>query len=182
MKKLNWMALFLALLVVSYLLAAIQRDGLFRRHVAPAFSPGPQVEVPRREEATRAFSYDDAQIRMEREQHDQLWWRERFPTIALAGGRHYYRDGFYWYPAWGFDPVHDTYVFYGPIAAIGDLAPDEVVARVQTKLELEGYYSGPINALLEKPTRMALARFQAEHHLNVSAAVDVSTLIALGLT
>ena len=118
---------------------------------------------------------------MEREQHDQLWWRERFPTIALAGGGITTATVFTGIRL-GVRPGPRHHVFYGPIAAIGDLAPDEVVARVQTKLELAGYYSGPINALLEKPTRMALSRFQAEHHLNVSAAVDVSTLIALGLT
>ena len=180
MRKPIWSALFLAILLVSGLLAGLRREGFLGHHPAPARHGEPRVEVPRSDQE-RVFSFDDAEQRMERQGHDAAWWKEHFPTIVRAGSGYYYLDGSYWYPARGFDPDHDTYVFYGPIAALGNLAPDEVIARVQTKLELAGYYSGPTNALLEKPTRMALARFQAEHHLNVSAAVDVSTLIALGL-
>ena len=141
-----------------------------------------RAQSPQQEDRqTRVFSFEDASKRMQRDRHDRAWWTERFSTIIPAGGGYYCLDAGYWYPAFGFDPDNDTYVYAGPIAAIGDLAPDEVVARVQTKLELDGYYAGPTNGVLDEATRVALARFQSDHQLDITSAIDAATLMALGL-
>jgi N-acetylmuramoyl-L-alanine amidase len=61
------------------------------------------------------------------------------------------------------------------------LSPDQVVVNVQAQLQRDGYYSGPIDGELGPMTRQAIADFQADHGLAVTAAVDEPTLSTLGL-
>jgi peptidoglycan hydrolase-like protein with peptidoglycan-binding domain len=57
------------------------------------------------------------------------------------------------------------------------------IKHVQRQLQARHLYHGPINGQMDLPTRQALARFQARHHLLQSGTADVQTLAALdGLT
>jgi N-acetylmuramoyl-L-alanine amidase len=62
-----------------------------------------------------------------------------------------------------------------------DLPPDQVVANVQTALQEQGYYHGPINGVLGSDTRAAIANYQRDHGLYTTSAIDESTLAALGM-
>jgi hypothetical protein len=91
------------------------------------------------------------------EQHDQGWYRSRFTRIELIGGGYYYFNAGYWYPAWGYQPSAQYYVYDGPIYA-GRQAepPDRVIADVQAALQEMGYYKGEVDGLLGPLTREAL--------------------------
>jgi len=52
---------------------------------------------------------------------------------------------------------------------------------VQVALRDQGYYAGAIDGLVGPQTRAALAAFQRDHGLVVTAAVDEPTLVTLGL-
>jgi len=56
-----------------------------------------------------------------------------------------------------------------------------VVVNVQAQLQREGYYDGPIDGVIGPMTRQAIAAFQDDHGLAVTAAVDEPTLETLGL-
>ncbi len=121
----------------------------------------------------------------ERQWHDRDWWHNHcgnrivFVTVYSQPFPFYFDAG-YWYPAWGYYP--DSYYPYdGPIYGYNDLAPDEVVANVQTQLYNEGYYDGPIDGILGPDTRAAIADYQADHGLAVTAAIDEPTVESLGL-
>lgn len=117
--------------------------------------------------------------------HDRWWWRGHYGHIAFVGGPywggHWYWDGGYWFPAWGYDPVYAGYVYDGPIFAYANLPPDEVVVNVQEALQDQGYYSGDVDGQLGTLTRDALAAYQRDHELEVSAAIDEPTVQSLGL-
>jgi len=92
----------------------------------------------------------------------------------------FYFDAGYWYPAWGY--YSDAYYPYdGPIYGYNDLPPDEVIANVQVQLYNEGYYDGPIDGILGPHTQAAIADYQADHGLAVTAAIDEPTVESLGL-
>jgi Putative peptidoglycan binding domain len=117
--------------------------------------------------------------------HDSGWWRDHcgdrivFVTVYSQAFPFYFDAG-YWYPAWGYYP--DAYYPYdGPIYGYNDLSPDQVIANVQTQLYNEGYYSGPIDGILGPDTRAAIADYQADHGLAVTAAIDEPTVESLGL-
>ncbi len=74
------------------------------------------------------------------------------------------------------------YPYDGPIYAYNGLTPDQVVVNVQVQLQRDGYYAGPIDGVLGPMTRHALAAFQADHGLAVTAAIDEVTVSTLGLT
>jgi len=44
---------------------------------------------------------------------------------------------------WGYDP-YAYYPYDGPIYGYNDLTPDQVIISVQTQLQADGYYAGPI--------------------------------------
>jgi hypothetical protein len=120
-----------------------------------------------------------------RQWHDRGWWdnhcgdRIVFVTVYSQPFPFYFDAG-YWYPAWGYYP--DSYYPYdGPIYGYNDLPPGEVVANVQTQLYYEGYYDGPIDGILGPDTRAAIADYQADHGLAVTAAIDEPTVESLGL-
>jgi peptidoglycan hydrolase-like protein with peptidoglycan-binding domain len=100
----------------------------------------------------------------------------------LVEGGYYYWDSGYWYPAWGYDPNYDAYPYDGPIYGFDGLNPDQVVADVQAQLQSDGYYNGPINGILDQPTQAAIANYQRDNNLAVTAVVDAATVQSLGLS
>ena len=127
------------------------------------------------------LNYSDALRRRVHERHDCDWWRKHFTIIVFVNTGYYYWDAGYWYPAWGYDPAYNYYDYDGPIYTYGNLLPDQVVVNVQSALQEEGYYSGTINGSLGPSTRAALASYQRDHGLVVTAAIDQATVESLGL-
>lgn len=113
--------------------------------------------------------------------HDHDWWRRHHDRIVLIGGGWYFWDAGFWYPAWGYDPAYSYYPYDGPIYAYNDLPPDQVIANVQSSLQEQGYYQGDIDGLLGPLTRAALAAYQRDHGLYMTAAIDQPTLASLGM-
>jgi hypothetical protein len=119
-----------------------------------------------------------------RQWHDRDWWHDHcdrivFVTVYSQPFPFYFNAG-YWYPAWGY--YADSYYPYdGPIYCYNDLPPDEIVTNVQIQLYDEGYYAGPIDGILGPDTRAAIADYQADHGLAVTAAIDEPTVESLGL-
>jgi Putative peptidoglycan binding domain len=117
--------------------------------------------------------------------HDRWWWRGHYSDVVFVGGPYWggswYWDGGYWFPAWGYDPGYVGYVYDGPIFAYDNLPPDEVVVNVQEALQDQGYYSGNIDGQFGEQTRDALAAYQRDHSLDVTAAIDEPTVQSLGL-
>ena len=117
----------------------------------------------------------------QRQWHDRGWWRSHFNTIVFVNGGWYYWNTGYWYPAWGYAP-YAYYPYDGPIYGYNSLAPDQVIVDVQTQLQRDGYYAGPIDGVLGPMTRQAIAAFQADHGLAITSAIDEPTLASLGLS
>jgi len=115
-----------------------------------------------------------------REWHDRGWWNNHYNRISFFFGAPYYWNSGYWYPAWGYSPGV-SFTFDGPIYGYNNLAPDQVVVNVQAQLQADGYYDGPVDGQLGPMTRQAIADFQADRGLAVTAAVDEPTLESLGL-
>lgn len=100
--------------------------------------------------------------------------------IVFVLGGYYYWDNGYWYPAWGYDPNY-SYDYDGPIYAYGNLLPDQVIANVQTQLQQNGYYFGQITGSIDSSTRAAIANYQRDYGLLVTATIDQPTVESLGL-
>jgi len=127
------------------------------------------------------WSYNVARQRYVRERHDRNWWRHHFNRIVFYGGGYWYWNAGWWYPAWGYDPYYNSYVYDGPIFGYGQAAPGDVTVEVQRALAQQGYYYGPIDRILGPGTRSAIQRYQIDHGLAVTAAIDEQTLYRLGL-
>jgi hypothetical protein len=112
--------------------------------------------------------------------HDRDWWHHHHHRIIFVFGGWYFWDASYWYPAWGYDP-YGYYAYDGPIYAYNDLPPDQVVANVQAALQEQGYYTGEVDGLLGPLTRAAIARYQQDHGLYITSAIDEPTLASLGM-
>lgn len=128
------------------------------------------------------ISYSEAFRRHDRSRHDRNWWRSRFNIFILVNGGYYYQDAGYWYPAWGYDSGYSSYRYEAPIYAYNGLPPDQVVTTVQSALQRQGYYPGALDGSVGPQTRTALSRYQTDHGLAVTAAIDEPTLATLGLT
>src|SRR5438552_13838149 len=117
------------------------------------------------------------------ERHDQGWYRSHYSRVELIGGGYYYWNNGYWYPAWGYSPSAEYYVYDGPIY-VGHRAepPDQVIADVQAELQQMGYYRGEVDGLLGPLTREALTAYQADQGLMTTAAIDQPTLDSLGVS
>jgi len=116
--------------------------------------------------------------------HDSGWWHHHCDRIVFVTVYSepfpFYFDAGYWYPAWGY--YADAYYPYdGPVYCYNDLPPDEIITNVQIQLYDEGYYDGPIDGILGPDTRAAIADYQADHGLAVTAAIDEPTVESLGL-
>ena len=127
------------------------------------------------------ISHDEAFRRHWHEWHDRNWWHDHCNTIVFVPTGYCFLDGSYWYPAYGYDPSQTYYDYDGPIYTYGNLLPDEVIANVQTALQGAGYYYGPITGSLSVDTRAAIANFQRDYDLQMTGAIDESTVEALGL-
>jgi len=115
-----------------------------------------------------------------REWHDHGWWRSHCDRIVFVSGGWYYWNAGYWFPAWGYDP-YAYYAYDGPIYAYNGLTPDQVIVDVQLQLQRAGYYDGPVDGILGPTTQDAIAAFQADNGLAVTAAIDEPTLATLGI-
>src|SRR5438093_2375577 len=117
--------------------------------------------------------------------HDRWYWHSHYSSVVYVGGPywggHWYWDGGYWFPAWGYDPAFVGYVYDGPIFAYNNLPPDEVVINLQEALQDQGYYSGNIDGQFGSQTRDALSAYQRDHELEITAAIDEPTVQSLGL-
>lgn len=116
-----------------------------------------------------------------RQWHDRFWWRSHFNRIVFVSGGWYYWNAGYWFPAWGYDPYY-SYPYDGPTYGYNGLAPDQVIVDVQSQLQRDGYYNGPVDGVLGPNTRAAIASFQADHGLAITSAVDEPTLDSLGIS
>ena len=114
--------------------------------------------------------------------HDKNWYHSHHHRIVLICGGYYYWDNFYWYPAWGYNPLASYYVYDGPIYS-GTLAepPDQLIADVQAALQDLGYYDGEVDGILGPATQDALAVYQDNNGLYETSAIDQPTLDSLGL-
>ena len=139
----------------------------------------------RRNGANRNYnrnSFNVARTKVVRTPHNRAWWRSHYnTTFVLFGGGYYYWFGGYWYPAYGYDSYYNNYSYGEPIYGYNDLSPGQVIENVQLALRDEGYYPGAIDGLVGPQTRAALAAYQRDHGLIVTAAVDEPTLVTLGL-
>jgi hypothetical protein len=115
-----------------------------------------------------------------RQWHDRGWWRSHYNRIIFVSNGWYYWNAGYWFPAWGYAPSA-YYSYDGPIYAYNGLAPDRVIVDVQSQLQRAGYYDGPVDGILGQMTRDAIAAFQADNGLAVTAAIDEPTLTTLGI-
>jgi hypothetical protein len=128
------------------------------------------------------LSYSQAQALCGRQHHDHDWWRHHHVLVVLYGGGYWYWNAGWWFPAWGYDPSYSNYAYDGPIYGYGEMSPGDVTSQVQEALAQQGYYYGPIDGILGPETRDAILRFQADHGLATTAAIDEPTLDSLGLT
>jgi hypothetical protein len=112
--------------------------------------------------------------------HNRSWWSSHYNNIVFVNGGWYYWNTGYWYPAWGYDSAA-YYPYDGPIYGYNNLGPDRVTVEVQQQLARDGYYDGPIDGALGPMTRRAIAAFQADHGLAVTAAIDEPTMQTLGV-
>jgi hypothetical protein len=117
------------------------------------------------------------------ERHDRNWYHSRYHRVELIAGGYYYFNNGYWYPAWGYDPGNEYYAYDAPIY-VGHRAepPDRVIADVQAELQQMGYYQGEVDGLTGPLTRAALAAYQADQGLQVTAVMDEPTLDSLNLS
>jgi Putative peptidoglycan binding domain len=113
--------------------------------------------------------------------HDRGWWQGHHNRIVFVFGGPYYWDAGYWYPAWGYAP-NAYYAYDGPIyAGNADMDPGQVVANVQSTLQAQGYYTGEVDGILGPLTRAAIAKYQQDHGLVITSAIDEPTLASLGM-
>ena len=125
------------------------------------------------------ISFNEAVNLHRQEFHDRDWWRNHFQIVIINDNAFFFDAGF-WFPAWGY--FQGAYYPYdGPIYGYNGLMPDQVVVNVQAQLQRDGYYAGPIDGVLGPMTRNAIAAFQTDHGLAVTAAIDGETVSTLGL-
>ena len=112
--------------------------------------------------------------------HHHDWWRHHCAAIIFFDSGWWGWDDGWWYPAWGYDP-YSYYEYNQPIYGANGLAPDQIVAGVQAKLQQLGYYTYAIDGTMGPLTRSALARYQSDHRMNITSGIDPATLAALGI-
>ena len=127
-------------------------------------------------------SFTVARANVVRTPHNRNWWHSHYnTTFVLFGGGYYYWWNNYWYPAFGFSPYYNNYIYSEPIYGYDNLDPGQVIENVQLALRDEGYYPGAIDGLMGPQTRAALGACQRDRGLVVTEAVDEPTLVTLGL-
>jgi len=126
-------------------------------------------------------NWEEARSRHRHGHHHRDWWRSRYSRFALFGSGYYFWDAGYWYPAYGYDPAYNTYAYDEPIYGYNDLEPGQVIASVQTELQRLGYYRYAVDGQMGPLTRAAIANYQRDNGLAITAAIDRPTLGSLGL-
>jgi hypothetical protein len=126
-------------------------------------------------------TFNVARNQIVRTHHDRNWWRSHYNRIVFYGGGYWYWNAGWWYPAWGYTPYYNSYIYNGPIFGYGGVFPGDVTAQVQRALAARGYYYGLIDGILGPATRGAIQRYQIDRGLYVTAAIDEPTLATLGL-
>ena len=126
-------------------------------------------------------TFNVARTQVVQTRHDRTWWRQHYSRIVFYGGGYWYWNAGWWYPAWGYNPYYNSYIYNGPIFGYGGVFPGDVTAEVQRALAARGYYYGPIDGILGSGTRTAIQRYQIDHGLYATAAIDEPTLTTLGL-
>jgi putative peptidoglycan binding protein len=108
--------------------------------------------------------------------HDHNWWKHHCVTfIFFDWGWWGWWDG-WWYP----DPYY--YANYAePIYGYGGFSPEEVVGTVQSALQQLGYYNYAVDGTMGPLTRAAIGRYQADHRLSITYAIDPATLGSLSI-
>ena len=137
------------------------------------------IAVNRNASLRNRVSFSQAVNMHRHEFHGRHWWRRNFRIVIINNNAFFFDAGF-WFPAWGYFPGA-YYPYDGPIYAYNGLTPDQVVLNVQAQLQQDGYYAGPIDGVLGPATRDAIAAFQADHGLSVTAAIDPATVSTLGV-
>ena len=110
--------------------------------------------------------------------HDHDWWRHHCVAFIFWDWGWWGWDDGWWYPAWGYDP-YSNYEYNAPI--YGDLAPEQIVASVQTELQQLGYYTYAIDGQMGPLTQGALNRYQRDNLLPITSGLDPATLGSLGI-
>ena len=131
----------------------------------------------------RYHNWHDACAGYHRVVHDRVWWTSHYETVVAINGGYWgpwYWNAGYWFPAWGYYPGF-TFVYERPIYGWNNLPPDQVVVVVQERLQDQGYYSGNVDGQMGDLTRDALAKYQQDHQLEVTSAIDEPTVQSLGL-
>lgn len=169
---------------------AVNRDQNFRNRNFSGGNNGTNIRVNRNRNVVVTNNWRGSQFQgrnyaafrnYHRQWHNRSWWSSHYNRIIFVGGGWYFWNSGYWYPAWGYSG--DAYYPYdGPIYGYGNLSPDRIVVEVQTQLQRDGYYAGPIDGALGPMTRQAIADFQADHGLAITSTVDEPTLSTLGLS
>jgi hypothetical protein len=126
-------------------------------------------------------SWEEARRRHHRNHHDRSWWRSRYSRFALFGSGYYFWDSGYWYPAYGYDSRYNSYSYDEPIYGYNDLDPAQVISSVQTRLQRLGYYRYAVDGQMGPATRAAIANYQRDTGISITAAIDEPTLQSLGL-
>src|SRR6266478_9669679 len=149
----------------------------------PEVAPAVNFQQNRRIEGSDRWQGSNYQVfrNYRSEWHDRNWWSGHSNNVVFVFGGWYALNAGYWYPAWGYDS-NAYYPYDGPIYAYNNLPPDQVIANVQTALQQQGYYQGEIDGLLGPLTRAALARYQQDHGLYITSAIDQPTLQSLGMS
>jgi len=160
---------------------ATTQDATLIQSQPAALEPAEQTARQRGHNKDGRSSFSDAFHRHHHEWHDRNWWHDHCDTIVFVNTAYYFLDGSYWYPAWGYDPLNSYYEYDGPIYTYSNLLPDEVIANVQVALQDAGYYSGAVTGSLNVETRAALANFQRDYGLEITGAIDETTVETLGL-
>jgi hypothetical protein len=112
--------------------------------------------------------------------HDHDWWKNHCFAFVFFDWGFWAWDAGWWYPAWGYDP-YSSYEYNEPIYGYSGLSPDEIVADVQSALQLQGYYSYAVDGRMGPLTKSAIANYQRDHRLPITYAIDPATLGSLGL-
>jgi hypothetical protein len=113
--------------------------------------------------------------------HGRDWWNNRCTSVILIDWGYWGCYDGWWYPAWGYDPSCSYYEYDGPIYGCNDVLPDEIVANVQSELQMLGYFPYEVDGVFGPLTQEALARYQRDAGIQVTGAIDPKTLASLGI-
>lgn len=96
-----------------------------------------------------------------------------YPVVSAA---YDYADPYGYYDT-GYTYTSAQPAYYGSVV----VTSGPIAARVQRELALSGYYRGRIDGVVGPRTRAAIAAFQRDHRLPVTARVDLLLLRTLGM-